>query len=311
MSTGLYPGFTTFNIGIAGGLIFFVLAVNEKITQAYHELSDLRVHLERKVEQKTEEIKLKNTELESSLIQLKRTQADLIQSEKLASLGTMAAGIAHEINNAINFINGGIPVLDKLIVGITDSKMREKGSLLLGSMKNGVNIVVKIVSSLRNYTAKADIEFKKIKLREVVESVVVIIKSKLGDDIHLELDIDPELVIDGNLVGIHQIFMNLITNAIDAMPNGGNLKISAHQAQDQCMILVQDTGQGIPRDIVSKIFDPFFTTKDVGSGTGLGLHIVRSEINRHLGTIGVDSSIGIGTTFSIQIPISHMMKEAA
>jgi signal transduction histidine kinase len=290
-------------LGSVCGLSFLILAINQEVVQTYDERDHLLVNLEEKVIEKTKY-------LNETLEKLKSTQAELIHSAKLASLGTLSAGIAHEINNAINYVNGAIQPLERqLATGITDPAKKEKIEKLFSVMKDGVNLTVDIIKSLRNYTGLNQAKKNDVDIAVTLHSVLVILKNRLRDKIETEITIDPGLTVFGNVVGLNQIFMNLMTNSIDAMEKGGTLKIQAKKIGDNAVIEISDTGNGIPEEIKSRIFDPFFTTKDVGDGTGLGLHIVQKEVEKHSGTIKLVSELGKGTTFIISLPMNMHTSE--
>lgn len=282
--------YSMFPLGISVGLIAFGIILNNKIERTYEERDYLRSNLEKEVQRKTAE--------------LRATQAELVQSAKLASLGTLSAGIAHEINNSINFVNGAIQPLERLISKLEPVSARDydMGKKLLAAIKDGVGITVEIVKSLRNFTGLNQAKLKDVKVVDVAKSVSTILHAKLKDSYRVELDIPEDLTLYGDVVGINQILMNLMTNAMDAMAKGGTIRISARQSDEDVVIEVRDSGAGIPKDILDKIFDPFFTTKEVGKGTGLGLYIVNKEMERYGGKIVVNSIPAHGTAFELFFP---------
>lgn len=291
------------SVGILGALVAMTLIVQAGISLTYKQRDELLTKLESKVEERT-------IELSNALKEKELAQAELIQSAKLASLGTLSAGIAHEINNNINYINACIIGLEKEIGKVTIEN-KQKVEKLISAIKHGTKMTIDIVNSLRNYTGLNQAKNKTVEFKEIVSSVKNIIKRKLLN-IKLIEDYDEDTFIECNVVGINQLVMNLLTNAIDAMEEQkGIITISAHKSSQFLNIKVSDNGNGIPDNIRDKIFDPFFTTKDVGSGTGLGLHIVKKEIDTHHGTIQVQSEIGVGTTFFIKLPINSQASEAA
>jgi signal transduction histidine kinase len=299
-------------LGFLSGVLFFAFSVNERINETYKERDYLRANLEAEVERKTRELKRKTDELESAMTTLKSTQAELVQSAKLASLGTLSAGIAHEINNSLNYVNGALPPLEKLIVKVCPPEDRGKIDKLIAVMKDGLGLTLEIIKSLRNYTGLNQAKFNDVSVAQVAKSSLAIMRSKTRDRIEVETHIPEDLKIFGSVVGINQVFMNLISNAIDAMPEGGRLTIEAERASDsapssQVEIRIRDSGCGMDAKTAARIFDPFFTTKEVGKGTGLGLHIVRTEIDRHHGEIQVESEPGRGTCFRIRLPQDEAM----
>ncbi|PWU20714.1 MAG: hypothetical protein C5B49_03805, partial [Bdellovibrio sp.] len=301
--TGLIVSSPMLPFGFMGAVFFLILSVNEKINETYRERDYLRSNLEKEVDAQTREIKQKTAQLETAMLELKSTQAELVQSAKLASLGTLAAGIAHEINNSLNYVNGAMQPLEKLIERSVSSQDKEKVSKLMSVMKDGLNLTLGIIKSLRNYTGLNQAKLNDVNLQGVINSVLTILRNRMRDRIKVTCDMPGNLQVFGNVVGLNQVFMNLISNAIDAMPEGGELNIrGVTNDNGQAHLIVQDSGKGIPPEILDRVFEPFFTTKDVGKGTGLGLHIVKQEIDRHHGQIKVESRVDEGTTFHIYLP---------
>lgn len=289
-------------IGILGALVAITLIVQSGITATYRQRDDLLNELENKVEERTMELKTALKEKETA-------QAELIQNAKLASLGTLSAGIAHEINNNINYVNACLVGLEKELkkLEVVD---RTKMDKLLHAIKHGTKMTIDIVNSLRNYTGLNQAKTKDVEFKEIVDSVKNIIRRKTENVVFKE-HYSTDTLFHCNVVGMNQVVMNLLTNAIDAMDKDEKvITISATKTANRIEITFSDNGSGIPDHIKDKIFDPFFTTKDVGSGTGLGLHIVKKEIDNHRGTIRVDSSPK-GTTFSIVLPVEQQMQEVA
>ncbi|MBY0470714.1 HAMP domain-containing histidine kinase [bacterium] len=287
---GAGSSFSLFPLGANTGFLIFGLLLNKKTQEAYKERDYLRKNLELEVKKKT--------------LQLQSTQAELIQSAKLASLGTLSAGLAHEINNSINYVNGALSPLEKLVSKANfDETQKGKIDQLFKVMKDGLSLTVDIIKSLRQYTGLNQAPFNDIMIEELVKSTTTILRNKLRDKVTVQTDFTPDTHIFGSVVGMNQVFMNLVTNAIDAMPHGGTLTFRARPDGDFVKIEISDTGTGIPQTVRDRIFDPFFTTKEVGKGTGLGLHIVKKEIERHQGTVDIQSTEGKGTTIVLRLPI--------
>lgn len=301
---GLTNSYVLLSVGVLGGLLVFALGVNYSINEAYKERDYLRHNLE-------DEVKRKTHALEQAMLELKSTQSELIQSAKLASLGTLSAGIAHEINNALNYVNGAVRPLEKIMAKVDVKDQGNKITALLSSMKEGLSLTFDIISSLKNYTGLDQAKFDDVQLKRAVNSVLTILKNRTRENINVEVDIPEDLFVTGSLVGLNQIFMNLIGNAVDAMPDGGNLRISAQENESDLEVKITDTGEGIPQEKVDRIFEPFFTTKDVGKGTGLGLHIVKMEMDKHGGKVEVHSQIGSGTEFKLFFPKRIQQEVAA
>ncbi len=265
--------------------------------------------------------------------QLKSTQTKLVESEKMASLGVLTAGVAHEINNPVNFISGGIQslednykeireLLQSLLTYHSDSSSKElwdkiekdKKSLeleylipeideLISSIKNGAKRTSEIVKGLRNFSRLDENDMKKANLEEGIDSTLVILGNQLKNRVEVikEYSNIPEIICYPGK--INQVFMNIIYNAADAIPDKGEIRIKTWQDNGHVKVSIKDSGQGMPEEVKSKIFEPFFTTKDVGKGTGLGLSIVYGIVERHKGNIEVKSEVGKGTEFILTLPV--------
>ena len=293
--TGLAPTYTLSSVSCIFGFIFYTFEVNERVVHAYGELKFLRSNLQSEVDKKT-------ALLAGALDQVQAQQAELVQSAKLASLGTLSAGIAHEINNSLNFVNGAIRPIEKILANVDLGPHRPKVNLLFKTANEGLALTFGIIRSLRNYTGLNQAAFKDVGILETVHGVCNLIHSKLTG-IDLQLAIPADLTLYGSVVGINQILMNLIDNAVDAMDGRGTITISAVLSQEAVILTVADNGKGISRGVVDRIFEPFFTTKEVGRGTGLGLHIVHMEMQKHKGKLTVQSEEGFGTTFRLEFPL--------
>jgi signal transduction histidine kinase len=295
-------------VGFLAGVLFFAFSVNERINETYRERDYLRENLEAEVQRKTEELTKKTEDLVAAMASLKSTQAELVQSAKLASLGTLSAGIAHEINNSLNYVNGALQPLERLVVKAAKNCSPEEQSKidrLMAVMKEGLALTLEIIKSLRSYTGLNQAKFNDVDLKKAAQTSLTILRNKTRGKIEVDLRIPDNLIFFGSVVGINQIFMNLISNAIDAMPEGGRLILEAEASSPETIeIRIHDTGCGMAPETAARVFDPFFTTKEVGKGTGLGLHIVRSEVERHNGNIEVESVLGEGTCFRISVPRS-------
>ncbi len=293
---GIINSYMIMPVGATLGVFLLAASVNQDIEKTYQERDDLVNNLQSKVDEQTRH-------LTTALDQVQKSQADLVQSARLASLGTLSAGIAHEINNAINYVNGAVIPLERKVMKSIPEADRVITQKLFAAIKEGTHLTVEIVRSLRNFTGLNQAKVKDVSLLETLTSVLTILKSKLSH-IVIHTDISDKLVLNCYQVGLNQIFMNLISNAIDVLPAAnGKISIAAKEIDgDIVEIRMTDNGHGMTNEIKERIFDPFFTTKEVGKGTGLGLHIVKKEIERHFGNIKVQSEINVGTTFIIQIP---------
>lgn len=265
--------------------------------------------LERLVAFKTE-IEGWNEELEERVaqktMQLKEAQKQIIQSEKMSSLGRLAAVIAHEINNPISglivFINLLQKTMDKEELSEED---RMKMVKRLGIMESEAKRCGHIVSELLSFS-RAEHKMVDCNIAEIIERSVSILKFKTKNkQIGLNMDIEPGIpVIHCDPGKIQQLVMNLVQNAIDALPQGGEIDISASylEEQEQLRLVVHDNGIGIPEEFLPHIFEPFYSSKDNGQSVGIGLFVVYGVVHQHNGIIDVDSAEGKGTTFTIFLP---------
>lgn len=301
---GIVP-ITIFHIGAFASISLLAFSVNDDIRTVYKEREFLQKNLEKQVEIKTSDVQAKSLELEKALASLKNAEADLIQSAKLASLGTLAAGIAHEINNSLNYVNGSIKPLQKMLSkDVLGEEEKKKSITLLGLMKEGLDLTFAIISNLKEYARSNSNELEPVSLGKAVDSVLLLLKSKLSRGISVTTDIPDNLYITARKVSVSQILMNLVSNAIDALLTSDvttkEIRISAAKVGDhEIEVRVRDSGPGIPLKIRDRIFDPFFTTKKVGQGTGLGLHIVRNEVNSNNAKISFMSEEGKYTEFRL------------
>lgn len=255
-------------------------------------------------------------ELEETIKKLNETQDQLIQSEKLASLGMLTAGIAHEINNPVNFINSGndlLPEITSDLVTILDRKdpkseeILKNLDLVYSSIHTGVERTTEIISSLRNYIRFDEDVFLYHNIVDSLHDAILILRNKHKDRIQIHETIEEIPLIECIPGKIYQVFVNLLSNAMDAIKNQGDIFIDIKKEDriSGIVIIITDTGNGIKKEHISNIFDPFFTTKEVGKGTGLGLYIVYGIIKQHNGSIKAESEDGTGATFLIRLPVDH------
>lgn len=278
-------------------------------------------------------IEEKNTALNTLLSDLREAQQQLVMSEKMASLGQLTAGIAHEINNPINFVSANIKPLkedladilecisryDKVIeenklepVFITVQQYKEKTDIkfsmqevqdLLRGIEEGANRTSEIVKGLRNFSRLDQNVIKKANMNEGIESTLTLLHSIYKDKVEIVKDFGVIPEVDCYPGQVNQVFMNILSNAVQAISTTGKIFIKTWEENNTVKISIRDTGSGMSDETKKKIFDPFFTTKDVGKGTGLGLSISYGIIEKHKGKIEVNSVIGKGTEFLINLPI--------
>jgi PAS domain S-box-containing protein len=225
-------------------------------------------------------------------------QQQLLTSEKLASIGLLSAGVAHEINTPLTGISSYVQILQKKL---TDSSHAQ----ILDKIESQTDRVARIIKNLLNFSrSPSETSFYQVNLKENLEEIVSLIEYKLKSlNINLELNLNslPPIFAQGER--LQQVFINIILNAIDAMPKGGTLKIELSQQGKKAVIKIEDTGTGIKDQHLPHIFDPFFTTKGIGKGTGLGLSISYAIIKEHEGHLAVESEVGKGSLFTIFVPM--------
>lgn len=270
--------------------------------QAEQEIELLNQDLERRVEERTREIQEVSKEREEALNHLKETQSQLIQSEKLASLGILTAGVAHEINNPLNYILGGHSAILQHIVE-NDNISKEELHEYLRWIKTGADRATQIVRSLNQFSRSGDRFDLECQLPEIIEDCLMILAHKLTKDtIITKSYFSEDITIIGNDSRLHQVLLNLIGNAIDAIEGSGEIKIKIEDRNDNISIIIEDNGYGISKENLNKVSDPFFTTKPPGIGTGLGLYISKAIIQEHKGALFFTSEEGKGSTFTVQFP---------
>lgn len=294
-------------------------------------------------------LKSTNQQLNSANDRLKEQQAQLVHQEKMASLGMLAAGVAHEINNPLSFISGNIEVLTTYIDAmkamislyerVTGSiiqtmnaqqtqeimklnafEEKEKISFiindtekLIAESKEGVDRISKIVVALKKFSKVEDGQIKYIDINEEIHNVLTILNSETsrkGCKVNLNLNGLPKLRLESH--GLNQVFSNLIINSLQAVAkNEGVIDIDGNVDGDNLVLFFKDNGSGISEENLKKVFNPFFTTKNIGEGAGLGLAISYGIIKKHNGNILVQSQVGKGTTFKLVIPIQERINYAS
>ncbi|HUV76734.1 MAG TPA: HAMP domain-containing sensor histidine kinase, partial [Desulfobacterales bacterium] len=237
--------------------------------------------------------------LNDMISELNKRSKQLVQAQKLASLGRLTSGVAHELNNPLNNISTSIQIL---IEEIEEDNLEYKKELLVGAEKE-VERGKEIVRSLLEFARERTLTLKQVNFLDLVNSAIKHVKSEIPDNIRLKVEVPDNIQATVGL-RIRSVMINLITNAVHAMKDGGEITIKAKNDFDRegFSFQVIDTGEGIPQNIITKIFDPFFTTKDVGKGSGLGLSITYGIIEQHSGNISVSSEVGNGTTFTCFLP---------
>ncbi|MGZ3967405.1 MAG: sensor histidine kinase [Mucilaginibacter sp.] len=357
-----YNTFTNYSMTIGAALeavlLSFALADKINIFKAEKEKSQLEtlkalqeneriireqnVMLEQKVEERTHELNDSNQTLNKTLVDLKEAQSQLVESEKMASLGQLTAGIAHEINNPINFVTSNVNPLRRDIdmmlealtvieeVGASDLTVAEKQKKiqdykeeldfdyltieikhLLKGINEGASRTAEIVKGLKIFSRLDEDDLKKADLNEGIESTMVIANNLLNGKIKVIKEYGDLPLVECYAGKLNQVFLNIISNAVYAIQKrfvdkeGGELSLITSSDDTNVFIKIKDNGIGMDEQTQKKIFEPFFTTKDVGEGTGLGLSITYNTIKKHNGQIVVNSIPGEGTEFILEIPIIH------
>lgn len=230
--------------------------------------------------------------------ELKSRQQQLVRSEKLASLGTMLAGVAHELNNPLSNISSSAQILAEEIDGNKESLATELLDQITAETSRAGTIVNTLLALARHENFHRD----HYMLKPLLQEIISLLQGQIGKDMDIQLAVSDELDIFADKQKIQQVLINLLKNSIDALGGKGVIQIKAWQNQGDVKLVISDDGPGIPRQIREKIFDPFFTTKDTGQGSGLGLFIVHDIIVQHGGTINVDNRDEHGAAFTIILP---------
>lgn len=231
-----------------------------------------------------------------------RLEDQLIQAEKLTSLGLLAAGVAHEVNTPLAGISSYTQMLLK------ELPTEHPHYPILKRMETQTFRASDILNNLLNFARLSGSDFREVNLNHLVMETVSLLDHQLKkQNVRVSMELDPTLPgTYGNSGKLQQVFLNILLNAKDAMPRGGQIQLRTEQAQGSIRVVIRDNGVGIDKEHIKKIYDPFFTTKAVGRGTGLGLSISYGIIQEHSGNIRVESEPGKGTEFTLQFPIRRI-----
>jgi PAS domain S-box-containing protein len=335
----------------AGGDLSGIVIVARDVRETLRLVADLqqaKTNLEERVHRRTQQIEQAMQERERAYQELTRKDDQLVRQEKMASLGQLAAGVAHEINNPVGFVSSNLQMLQRYLADLTsyvtrtgplieklrdgadtealrpeaeevagwvthvelDQTLVDAGESVVESI-DGLHRVKKIVSALREFSHADQDEPASADLNEGLESTINIVWNELKYKVTLHREYGELPKVNCYPHQLNQVFMNLLVNAAHAIPDKGEIWVKTWADRDRVYVDVRDTGVGISEANLSKIFDPFFTTKPVGQGTGLGLSIVYGIVERHGGTIQVESRVGEGTTVHLSVPLHPVLKAAA
>lgn len=273
------------------------------------------------------------------IAQLAEAQGQLLQAEKMASIGQLAAGVAHEINNPIGFVNGNFGSLESYITDLMSllvayeglegllhqhpealarvqvikqeidiGFLREDVPQLFKESRDGLDRVKRIVQELKDFSRVDQTEWQIANLHHCLDSTLGIVQNEVKYKAEVVKDYGDLPMVECMPSQLNQVFLNLLVNASQAITGHGQIVIRTAVENEWVVVSVSDTGAGIPPELIKRIFDPFFTTKPIGTGTGLGLSVSYSIVNRHGGRIEVDTKLGAGTTFSVWLPVVQSAK---
>ena len=301
---------------------------NDELSQQYDEIAAQKEHLVHLNDQ----LEKQKTELNEALTALRKAQSHLVQSEKMASLGQVTAGVAHELNNPLNFVSTSIKPLQRnvedllAILSKYDSIIEENGlstsfndvetlkneldfkflvqetESLLKGIYEGASRSEHIVKDLRTFSRMDENEFKGVNLHDGIDSTLLLLRHKVQGKITIHKDYGKLQHVECLPGKLNQVFMNILTNSILAIEDKGKITITTSGQDDMARISIRDNGKGMTGEEMEHIFEPFYTTREVGKGTGLGLSISYSIIEEHHGTIEVSSEPGVGSEFIITLP---------
>jgi len=301
--------------------------------ESFRTIEELSLGLEEKVHVRTEQLRTANEELRAAYRELQATQVQLIQREKMASVGQLVAGVAHELNNPIGFVYSNVGTLEDFVRRLRTMLEIYRGAALqeterarvdeqwqalkvdyalkyLDSMtqgiKEGAERARKIVRDLRVFARSQDDVWQPVDLHEEIESSLTLLNHLLKDRVAVERMLADLPAVECVRSQIDQVFLNLLANAAQAIAGPGVISIETRVDDGMAVVRIADTGPGISPDVMGRIFDPFFTTKPVGEGTGLGLSISYEILKKHGGDIRAENRRGqSGAIFTVRLPLAR------
>jgi signal transduction histidine kinase len=280
--------------------------------RSYRALRAANEELEAKVQARTAALAASHRELTQAYQDLQMAQTQLVHGEKMASLGVLVAGVAHEINNPVSFIVGGVEPLRRIVDELREFVVRhpdraleeavERAHRAIEAIARGAERTAGIVKDLRTFSRSGESRALPVDVREGIEVSLRLLQPRWANRITIHRDFASLPLVEAAPDELNQVWMNLLANACDAIAEGGNIWIRTEGGADGVVVVVRDDGRGIPSEKLSRIFDPFFTTKEPGKGTGLGLAVTHGIVVRHGGRITVESVPGLGTQFTVTLP---------
>ncbi|HEY3432450.1 MAG TPA: hemerythrin domain-containing protein [Rhodocyclaceae bacterium] len=289
--------------------------LEEKVEERTHALAEANAHLQTERE-----------ELKRMLVKVEQAQGQLLQSEKMASIGQLAAGVAHEINNPVGFVTSNLgtlstyvdrllTLLDAMEKGTVTEQMRKDADLtflradigdLLRESQDGLDRVRKIVASLKDFSHVDESQWQEVDLNKGIESTLSVVWNELKYKADVQRELGQIPLVRCMPAQINQVLMNLLVNAAQSIEERGHIIIRSGSAKDWVWIEVEDSGKGMTPEVQQHIYEPFFTTKPVGKGTGLGLSVSYDIVKKHGGRFDLKSALGQGSTFRIWLPVAGL-----
>lgn len=287
------------------GLEVAVEKKTRQLQESYDETQKLNAALSQindDLLQSNEELAMKQRQLEKALENLKSTQDQLLQSEKYASIGVLASGVAHEINNPLNYIQGGIHIIEDFL-SRSDCSDKDAEEAIKG-VKEGVRKTSEIINALTSYSSAETSMIVKCDIHKIIDDSLIVLSGQLNENISITKQYTKDsFELQASPTKLQQAIVNVIQNSIQAIEKTGEIHIKTQLRNSTILITIEDSGEGIPTENIQKVFDPFFTTKDPGTGTGLGLSMSYKFIQDHKGSMGIKPKTERGTRVSISLPV--------
>ena len=257
-------------------------------------------------------------DLERTLIELKNSQTERIQAEKMAALGRLVAGVAHEVNSPLGALSSAIDTFGRAYSRITElldsdrgSAVAEKAASLKSTLEQTLQVAQSacqrmdsLVRTMRRFANLDHAPLRRADIRDCIESTLALMNHELRGEIRIVKDFGPAANIECYPLELNQLFTCLLMNSVEAIEGVGEIRIRTWETNDRVMVRIADSGRGIAREHIQKIFDPGFTTKGVGVGTGLGLPTCQKIVEKHRGTIEIESQPGAGTVVTLSLPVT-------